>query len=199
MTLKRSPYKSSLLIYGGQAKPLKQSKVKEERLRVISQFGGVDYAGYLVLHFLDNLQLLRQQYYYATWKADGTRYMMLINVDGCYLIDRSFNFRRLEQKPVGKNFKNYFSVSKAKWRGCKEAHLKARITPTSLILMPTILIDPLKEAEVNTPDSPIMSHSSADSPSGSERGLLEQHPSSPIAASFLDPEPADEKTSTALP
>ncbi|OEL31828.1 hypothetical protein BAE44_0007153, partial [Dichanthelium oligosanthes] len=25
----------------------------------------------------DNLQLLRQRYYYATWKADGTRYMML--------------------------------------------------------------------------------------------------------------------------
>lgn len=25
-----------------------------------------------------NLQLLRQKYYYATWKADGTRYMMLI-------------------------------------------------------------------------------------------------------------------------
>ncbi|KAF4353539.1 hypothetical protein G4B88_030174 [Cannabis sativa] len=62
MTLKRSPYKSSLLIYGGQAKPLKQSKVKEERLRVIR----------------DNLQLLRQQYYYATWKADGTRYMIIL-------------------------------------------------------------------------------------------------------------------------
>ncbi|BBH06237.1 mRNA capping enzyme family protein [Prunus dulcis] len=25
----------------------------------------------------DNLQLLRQRYYYATWKADGTRYMMV--------------------------------------------------------------------------------------------------------------------------
>ncbi|KAK3023090.1 hypothetical protein RJ639_043105, partial [Escallonia herrerae] len=41
----------------------------------------------------DNLQLLRQRYYYATWKADGTRYMMLITWDGCYLIDRNFNFR----------------------------------------------------------------------------------------------------------
>ncbi|KAH1258273.1 mRNA-capping enzyme [Glycine max] len=30
----------------------------------------------------DNLQLLRQRYYYATWKADGTRYMMLITCDG---------------------------------------------------------------------------------------------------------------------
>ncbi|KAG4141004.1 hypothetical protein ERO13_D06G051600v2 [Gossypium hirsutum] len=44
----------------------------------------------------DNLQLLRQHYYYATWKADGTRYMMLITVDGCYLIDRHFNFRRVQ-------------------------------------------------------------------------------------------------------
>ncbi|XP_039044167.1 mRNA-capping enzyme-like isoform X2 [Hibiscus syriacus] len=46
----------------------------------------------------DNLQLLRQRYYYATWKADGTRYMMLITVDGCYLIDRSFSFRRLQMR-----------------------------------------------------------------------------------------------------
>ncbi|XP_015894469.3 uncharacterized protein LOC107428455 [Ziziphus jujuba] len=46
----------------------------------------------------DNLQLLRQQYYYATWKADGTRYMMLITIDGCYLIDRNFNFRRAHMR-----------------------------------------------------------------------------------------------------
>ncbi|RAL39285.1 unnamed protein product [Cuscuta campestris] len=46
----------------------------------------------------DNLQLLRQRYYYATWKADGTRYMMLITMDGCYLIDRHFNFRRVQMK-----------------------------------------------------------------------------------------------------
>ncbi|KAH1265811.1 mRNA-capping enzyme [Glycine max] len=46
----------------------------------------------------DNLQLLRQRYYYATWKADGTRYMMLITMDGCYLIDRSFNFRRVQMR-----------------------------------------------------------------------------------------------------
>jgi len=48
--------------------------------------------------FRDNLQLLRQRYYYATWKADGTRYMMLITVDGCYLIDRNFNFRRVQMR-----------------------------------------------------------------------------------------------------
>ncbi|XP_020576063.1 mRNA-capping enzyme-like isoform X4 [Phalaenopsis equestris] len=44
----------------------------------------------------DNLQLLRQRYYYATWKADGTRYMMLIALHGCYLIDRNFCFRRVQ-------------------------------------------------------------------------------------------------------
>lgn len=46
----------------------------------------------------DNLQLLRQRYYYATWKADGTRYMMLITMDGCYLIDRNFCFRRVQMR-----------------------------------------------------------------------------------------------------
>lgn len=46
----------------------------------------------------DNLQLLRQRYYYATWKADGTRYMMLITLDGCYLIDRNFSFRRVQMR-----------------------------------------------------------------------------------------------------
>ncbi|XP_057803453.1 uncharacterized protein LOC131018766 [Salvia miltiorrhiza] len=46
----------------------------------------------------ENLQLLRQRYYYATWKADGTRYMMLITMDGCYLIDRHFSFRRVQMR-----------------------------------------------------------------------------------------------------
>uniref|UniRef100_A0A1J3K656 mRNA guanylyltransferase n=1 Tax=Noccaea caerulescens TaxID=107243 RepID=A0A1J3K656_NOCCA len=46
----------------------------------------------------ESLQLLRQRYYYATWKADGTRYMMLLTVDGCYLIDRSFKFRRVQMR-----------------------------------------------------------------------------------------------------
>ncbi|OVA10755.1 Dual specificity phosphatase [Macleaya cordata] len=46
----------------------------------------------------ENLQLLRQRYYYATWKADGTRYMMLITCDGCYLIDRHFSFRRVQMR-----------------------------------------------------------------------------------------------------
>ncbi|XP_040870005.1 mRNA-capping enzyme isoform X1 [Glycine max] len=46
----------------------------------------------------DNLQLLRQRYYYATWKADGTRYMMLITCDVCYLIDRKFFFQRINMR-----------------------------------------------------------------------------------------------------
>ncbi|XP_077225488.1 uncharacterized protein LOC143858668 [Tasmannia lanceolata] len=46
----------------------------------------------------ENLQLLRQRYYYATWKADGTRYMMLITWDGCFLIDRNFSFRRVQMR-----------------------------------------------------------------------------------------------------
>ncbi|KAI3888786.1 hypothetical protein MKX03_017429 [Papaver bracteatum] len=59
----------------------------------------------------ENLQLLRQRYYYAqqlhlrrryptyaTWKADGTRYMMLITSDGCFLLDRNFNFRRVQMR-----------------------------------------------------------------------------------------------------
>uniref|UniRef100_A0A0D9XXN3 mRNA capping enzyme adenylation domain-containing protein n=1 Tax=Leersia perrieri TaxID=77586 RepID=A0A0D9XXN3_9ORYZ len=46
----------------------------------------------------ENLQILRQRYYYATWKADGTRYMMLITRDGCFLIDRNFCFRRVQMR-----------------------------------------------------------------------------------------------------
>ncbi|THU60162.1 hypothetical protein C4D60_Mb07t09720 [Musa balbisiana] len=51
----------------------------------------------------DNLQLLRQRYYYATWKADGTRYMMFITNTGCYLIDRNFCFRRVQMRFPLKN------------------------------------------------------------------------------------------------
>ncbi|KAI3883068.1 hypothetical protein MKW92_014076, partial [Papaver armeniacum] len=46
----------------------------------------------------ENLESLRKIDYRATWKADGTRYMMLINSGGCYLIDRSFNFRRVRMR-----------------------------------------------------------------------------------------------------
>ncbi|CAI9116612.1 OLC1v1017806C1 [Oldenlandia corymbosa var. corymbosa] len=46
----------------------------------------------------ENLIFLRQRYYSTTWKADGTRYMMLITQDGCYLIDRHFDFRRVQMR-----------------------------------------------------------------------------------------------------
>ncbi|KAG6503643.1 hypothetical protein ZIOFF_035960 [Zingiber officinale] len=58
---------------------------------------------HVLLLALDNLQLLRQRYYYATWKADGTRYMMFINSTGCYLIDRNFYFRRVQMRFPLKN------------------------------------------------------------------------------------------------
>ncbi|KAJ6844138.1 mRNA-capping enzyme isoform X1 [Iris pallida] len=56
----------------------------------------------------ENLQLLRQRYYYATWKADGTRYMMLITNHGCYLVDRNFCFRRIQMRFPLKNINEGF-------------------------------------------------------------------------------------------
>ncbi|ESQ32296.1 hypothetical protein EUTSA_v10005507mg [Eutrema salsugineum] len=41
---------------------------------------------------------LHPRYYYATWKADGTRYMMLLTRKGCYLIDRKFRFRKVKMR-----------------------------------------------------------------------------------------------------
>ncbi len=43
-----------------------------------------------------NLSLLKQERYAVTWKADGTRYMLLILKWGTYLVDRSFKVRRLQ-------------------------------------------------------------------------------------------------------
>ena len=43
-----------------------------------------------------NLGLLRQERYAVTWKADGTRYMLLIQRWGTYLVDRSFKVRRVQ-------------------------------------------------------------------------------------------------------
>jgi mRNA-capping enzyme len=42
------------------------------------------------------MRLLKERYYYVTWKADGTRYMLLILREGAYLIDRNFVFRRVQ-------------------------------------------------------------------------------------------------------
>lgn len=44
----------------------------------------------------DNLGLLQNRRYWLSWKADGTRYMMLILDRGCYLIDRSYKMVRLQ-------------------------------------------------------------------------------------------------------
>ena len=43
-----------------------------------------------------NVELLRQERYRVTWKADGTRYMLLIMQYGVFLVDRSFKVRRVQ-------------------------------------------------------------------------------------------------------
>lgn len=43
-----------------------------------------------------NMNLLMQREYMVTWKADGTRYLLLAMRWGCFLIDRSFAVRRVE-------------------------------------------------------------------------------------------------------
>ncbi|EIE27392.1 hypothetical protein COCSUDRAFT_34803 [Coccomyxa subellipsoidea C-169] len=45
-----------------------------------------------------NLGKLREKRYWVTWKADGTRYMLLLCKWGVYLIDRSFNVRRVQMR-----------------------------------------------------------------------------------------------------
>ncbi len=46
--------------------------------------------------------------YWATWKADGTRYMALILKQGTYLMDRSFNVVRCEMRfPNGEGLRNF--------------------------------------------------------------------------------------------
>ena len=45
-----------------------------------------------------NTHLLGKHRYYVTWKADGTRYMLYISVLGTYLVDRSFNARRVQMR-----------------------------------------------------------------------------------------------------
>eukprot|EP00891_Asterochloris_glomerata_P008948 jgi/Astpho2/8948/gw1.00133.212.1_t len=45
-----------------------------------------------------NMGLLAKHRYWATWKADGTRYMLLLAATGTYLIDRSFGVRRVQMR-----------------------------------------------------------------------------------------------------
>jgi mRNA-capping enzyme len=54
----------------------------------------------------DRLALLRENYYYLSWKADGCRYMMLIKRDGCYLINTNFEFRRVQLRFPKRNKPN---------------------------------------------------------------------------------------------
>lgn len=38
------------------------------------------------------------RHYWVTWKADGTRYMLLINEYGTFLINRSYDIRRVQMR-----------------------------------------------------------------------------------------------------
>ena len=46
----------------------------------------------------DNMDQIAKQEYHVTWKADGTRYMLLLMIDGCYLVDRKFSIRRVQMR-----------------------------------------------------------------------------------------------------
>jgi mRNA-capping enzyme len=43
-----------------------------------------------------NLELIQRRRYLVTWKADGTRYLLLATTWGCYLLDRAFVVRRVQ-------------------------------------------------------------------------------------------------------
>ena len=45
-----------------------------------------------------NMRLLGEHRYYVTWKADGTRYLLFLMPSGTYIIDRSFNVRRVQAR-----------------------------------------------------------------------------------------------------
>ena len=46
----------------------------------------------------DNMDTIARHEYHVTWKADGTRYMLLLMRDGTYLIDRKFEVRRVSMR-----------------------------------------------------------------------------------------------------
>ncbi len=46
----------------------------------------------------DNMDTISRHEYHVTWKADGTRYMVLLMRDGTYLIDRKFEIRRVTMR-----------------------------------------------------------------------------------------------------
>ena len=56
-----------------------------------------------------NLTMLAERRYWVTWKADGTRYLILLHRAGTYLIDRSNAVRRVQMRwpsPLAPNQKN---------------------------------------------------------------------------------------------
>ena len=46
----------------------------------------------------DNMSLLKREPYSVTWKADGTRYLLMLMRDGAYLVDRKFSIRRVQMR-----------------------------------------------------------------------------------------------------
>lgn len=64
----------------------------------------------------DNLQLLRQKLLLSYIEADGTQYMTLITMDGCYLVDRNLTFwwvqTRFPCKPTSEAHIGYKICSK---------------------------------------------------------------------------------------
>ena len=43
-----------------------------------------------------NIDLIAKRRYFATWKADGTRFLLLILRFGAYLLNRSMQVRRVQ-------------------------------------------------------------------------------------------------------
>jgi len=58
-----------------------------------------------------NMCLLEARRYYVTWKADGSRYMMLICSDGAYLINRAFAITRVQLRfPTDKGTPHHMTL-----------------------------------------------------------------------------------------
>ena len=44
------------------------------------------------------MDAITKEDYHVTWKADGTRYMLLLQKDGVYVVDRKFAVRRVQMR-----------------------------------------------------------------------------------------------------
>jgi mRNA-capping enzyme len=58
-----------------------------------------------------NLGQLRARHYMVTWKADGTRYMLLLCSWGTYLIDRAYSVRRVQVRRLGCLHSPHYSLT----------------------------------------------------------------------------------------